>query len=103
MIETNALTHLQGNLPQVNTAATRNHAKARQTAEEFESVYLSTVLSSMFSGISTEAPFGGGHAEETYRGLLIEEYGKSISQAGGIGIADSIYRELISIQEGAQS
>ncbi|WP_350334848.1 rod-binding protein [Coralliovum pocilloporae] len=103
MLETNALTYLQGQLPRANAAASKDHAKAWQTAQEFESVYLSTVLSSMFSGISTEAPFGGGHAEETYRGLLIEEYGKSITGAGGVGIADSIYRELISIQEGAQS
>lgn len=73
--------------------------KIQAAAEEFESVFLSSMLSHMFAGLDTEGPFGGGQAEETYRGLLIEEYGKAITQSGGIGIADTIARELLSLQE----
>jgi Rod binding domain-containing protein len=43
--------------------------------------------------------FSGGQSEETYRGLLIDEYGKEIARAGGIGIADSIARQMILMQE----
>ena len=73
----------------------------KAAAEEFESVFISIMLNSMTSGLQADAPFSGGHAEETWRGLQNEEIAKSISTAGGLGIADAIYRELIAIQEGA--
>lgn len=74
-------------------------AAARKTAEEFESVFLNTMLSEMFSGISTDGPFGGGQAEETYRSLLVEEYAKEMAAAGGIGLADHVLRDIIALQE----
>ncbi len=73
--------------------------KIRETAEEFESVFLSSMLSQMFAGLPTDGPFGGGHAEETFRGMLIEQYGKEIAATGGIGIADEVARELLRLQE----
>lgn len=73
---------------------------ARKTAEEFESSFLSAMLEQMFTGLEAEAPFGGGHAETTYRSLLVGEYAKAISAGGGIGIADQVYRQLLSVQEG---
>ncbi len=75
----------------------------KTASREFESVFIATMLNSMSSGIKAEAPFGGGHAEETWRGMQNEEIAKSISASGGVGIADAIYRELISLQEGASS
>lgn len=72
--------------------------QARAVAEQFESVYLNQMLSSMFEGMGENDPFGG-YAEETYRGLLTETYADTISKSGGIGIADSIMRELIGLQE----
>lgn len=74
-------------------------AGVRAVAEEFEAVFLSTMMQHMFSGLETDGPFGGGQSEETWRSLLIEEYGKSIAAAGGIGIADEIARELLTLQE----
>ncbi|NLH82402.1 MAG: chemotaxis protein [Phyllobacteriaceae bacterium] len=82
--------------------ATREE-KARAQATEFEQVYLSTMLKQMFSGLSTEAPFGGGAAEETWRGILVEQYADTISRAGGVGVADAVYRDLLAVQEGARS
>ncbi len=83
-------------------AATREE-KARAQATEFEQVYLSTMLKQMFAGLSTEAPFGGGQAEETWRGLLVEQYADTMSKAGGVGIADAVYRDLLGVQEAARS
>ena len=80
-------------------AATGDIARAQQQGREFEAVFLSTMLSQMFSGLQSDGPFHGGHAEEQFRSLLVEEMGNSISQAGGIGIADAVARELIAIQE----
>jgi peptidoglycan hydrolase FlgJ len=74
-------------------------AKARSAAEEFEAVFLSQMLSNMFAGIKTDTVFGGGHGEDAYRAMMIQEYGKSMAAGGGVGIADSVMREIIQLQE----
>lgn len=79
--------------------AARGHAAERAAAVEFEAVFLSQMLGQMFAQVRTDGPFGGGHAEGVFRGLLVEEYGKSIARAGGIGLADSVAREIIALQE----
>lgn len=78
---------------------TADHAAAMRTAKEFESVLLSQFTSIMFSGIESDGPFGGGPAEDIYKGLLAEEYGKVLASSGGIGLADAVYREIIKSQE----
>ena len=56
-------------------------APRRKAAKEFESVFISQFLGSMFSGIPTDGPFGGGQGEEMFRSLMIDEYGKAIEAA----------------------
>ena len=80
-------------------AADPKHIAALHTAQEFESLFLAQFAQTLFSGISSEGPFGGGPAEDIYKNLLAEEYGKSLANAGGIGLADSVYREIIKTQE----
>ncbi|AWJ89350.1 flagellar biosynthesis protein FlgJ [Azospirillum baldaniorum] len=75
-------------------------AKIRQSANEFESVFVSQMLGHMFDGIEVDQNFGGGHAEEMFRSMLTNEYGKQVSRSGGFGIADQVYRELLRAQEG---
>lgn len=75
----------------------------KAAAREFEAVFIATMLNSMSNGIDAEEPFGGGHAEETWRGLQNEEIAKTVSASGGVGIAEAVYRELIALQEGASS
>ena len=77
-----------------------DQARIRQTAQEFEETFLAQMLRPMFEGLSTEAPFGGGHAEETWRGFMIDEMGKQISRAGGVGLADQVMAEMIRMQSG---
>ncbi|MBS0384380.1 MAG: rod-binding protein [Proteobacteria bacterium] len=80
-----------------NTQAER----ARQAANEFESVFLNEMLSPMFEGLSTDGLGGGGVGEEMFRPMLIDQYAKAISHAGGIGLADEIVRELTRMQSTA--
>ena len=87
-------------------AAKVAHAQPRdpksidKTAEDFEAVFMSQMLESMFKGIKTDGPFGGGHAEEIMRSFMLQEYGKVMAAGGGIGIADAVKRELLHAQEG---
>lgn len=71
----------------------------RAAAQEFEAVFLAQMLAPMFETLESDSLFGGGPGEEIYRSILVEEYGKEIARAGGIGIADSIERELLKLQE----
>jgi peptidoglycan hydrolase FlgJ len=73
-------------------------AKARQTAEDFEAVFLNTMFQSMFTGIDGEGPFGGSGAIGVWRSFLTDEYAKGVAKKGGIGIADQVYRSLIDRQ-----
>ncbi len=79
-------------------------AKARANAVDFEAMFLSTMFSHMFTSIDGDGPFGGGGAGGVWRSFLSDEYAKSFAKAGGIGLADSVYRSLIAQQEarGAQ-
>lgn len=102
---TNALTQMAppATPRSINGAAPGARTEAaRAAAQEFESVFLNTMLEGMFAGIKTDGPYGGGTAEKTYRSLLITQYAKQISQNGGLGIADQITRDLIALQEGAR-
>ncbi len=76
-----------------------DEAKIDQVAEEFEAVFISQMLEHMFAGIETDETFGGGHAEDVYRSLLVDEYGKLIAKTGGIGVADHVKREMLTLQE----
>ena len=87
-----------------NVNNVKDLASLKKVGHDFEAMFLSQMLSHMFSGIKADGAFGGGHAEETYRTLLIDEYGKSIAKSGGIGIADQIVRSvLLQFQEASSN
>ncbi|MGQ2974014.1 MAG: rod-binding protein, partial [Brevundimonas mediterranea] len=67
----------------------------RETAEAFEASFLSQMLKPMFEGLKTDGMFGGGHAEETWRGFMVEAMAKQTVQAGGIGLADQVVAQMI--------
>lgn len=71
----------------------------RRAAEDFEAFVLTQMFELMFAGVDTDGPFAGGHGERLFRSLLMQEYGKAAAAQGGIGIADSIIRELLATQE----
>ncbi|NWH08242.1 MAG: rod-binding protein [Alphaproteobacteria bacterium] len=72
---------------------------ARAAAKDFEAVFISQMLEQMFSGIKTDGPFGGGSGEGIFRSLMLQEYGRTIADNGGIGIADNVMSELMRMQE----
>lgn len=78
-----------------------DQAKAREIGKKFEAQFVSQMMSHMFTGLDQEKGlFGGGHAEAMFRPMLLDEYGKMVSNRGnGIGIADQVTRMLLSHQE----
>ena len=73
--------------------------KIKTVAKEFEGMFLSQMFGHMFKGLKTNGLMGGGNGEAIFRDLLIREYGKIASKAGGIGLAKSIERQLSTFQE----
>jgi Rod binding domain-containing protein len=69
-----------------------------KVAKDFESVFLSQMLQHMFSQLEVDEWFGGGEAEEIYRSLMVDEYGKLISESGGIGVANYIRQQIVKMQ-----
>jgi Rod binding domain-containing protein len=89
-----ALSAVQPNL----TANAPNAAQAAKAAQEFEAVFLSQMLQPMFDGLKTDGAFGGGFAEEIYRGLLLEHIGRDMAATGGFGLGDAVMAEMVRMQ-----
>jgi flagellar protein FlgJ len=68
-------------------------------AREFEAVFLSEMMSHIFSGISTDPLFGGGTGEDMFKNMLVNEYGKQMTAKGGIGIATQLQKMMIELQQ----
>lgn len=69
------------------------------SAREFEAVFISQMFEQMWSGISTDGPMGGGTGEQIFRSMMIQDIGRQMASQGGIGLADTVKRELLAIQE----
>jgi Rod binding domain-containing protein len=74
-------------------------AKAKDAAQNFEAVFLNTMLNSMYTGIDGEGPFGGNGASGVWRAMLTDQYARSFAKAGGVGIASHVYQSLLAQQE----
>lgn len=84
--------------------AAKTSGNARAASQDFESVFLNSMFSQMFTGIDGDGPFGGSQAVGVWRSFLTQEYSKSFAKNGGVGIADQVYRSLMAQQEvGARS
>jgi flagellar protein FlgJ len=80
-----------------------SEAQIRKAATDFEAMFLSEMMRPMFEGLKPDGLFGGGHAEEIYRSMMLDHYGKAMARAGGIGLADSVYRTMLKMQEAQTS
>lgn len=70
-----------------------------RVSREFEAVFISEMMRPMFDGLEIDPMFGGGKGEEIFRSMMVDEYGKTMANAGGVGLADYIKAELIRLQE----
>ncbi|MGC5778260.1 rod-binding protein [Methylobacterium sp. NFXW15] len=74
-------------------------AKIKKTATDFEKMFLENSLDRMTQSEGTDGPLGeNGTGGGVYRSMLTKEYANSIVQSGGVGIADSVFREMMKMQ-----
>jgi peptidoglycan hydrolase FlgJ len=84
----------------VTQGLTPAEAKTKKTADEFETMFLENMMSQIFPQDAAEGPVGdNGTGSQVYRGMLVNEYAKSVAKSGGIGMSDTIYRQMLQMQE----
>ena len=76
-----------------------NMAKAKEAAQQFEGFFVGQMMEYMMAGVKPDPTFGGGQAEETWRSMLNQEYGKQIAKSGRLGIADKVMKSMLEAQE----
>ena len=74
------------------------NTKALKSGQDFESVFLNQMLSSMTQGLGNDTGFDGGDAETQWRSLLNEYTARSISASGGVGLSNTVMGELLKAQ-----
>ena len=72
--------------------------KAKSAASEFESMFLNSMFEQMNTNVDGEGPFGGSGAQKVWRSFLTNQYAQMYAKAGGIGIANHVYDELLKLQ-----
>ncbi|MFC3069623.1 rod-binding protein [Phenylobacterium soli] len=83
---------------QPTAAEMAKRSQIKQTAQDFESSFLSVMMQQMFAGLSTDGPFGGGPGEEMFRSVLTDAMAKQVTRTGGVGVAASVEREMLKLQ-----
>lgn len=76
--------------------------QVKEAANDFEALFVSEMLSNMSNSVEPDPLFGGGDAEDTWKGMMNQEIGKEVARSGGIGLSDDIMAKMIEMQGGAQ-
>lgn len=75
----------------------------RRVAQEFEAMVLAELLQPVFEQLDTDGLGGGGDGEQMFRPMLVQQYAQRMAETGGIGLADSVMRDLMRLQLGEMS
>lgn len=71
--------------------------KLKDKAKEFESFFIYQVVELMKP--DTDSEFDGGVGEDMFRHNLNEKIAESVTNSGGIGLTDTVYKQLLKQQE----
>lgn len=79
--------------PNPPPASSMQDMALREAAKELEAAFLAEMLKSAGIGEVPEA-FGGGAGEDQFASFMRLEQARQMTQAGGIGLAESLYHAL---------
>lgn len=75
-------------------AKRKEDAKLKTACKDMEAVFLNMMLTQMRATVPKGNLLGESSGEKIIQSLLDTELTKNMSQAGGIGLADMLYRQL---------
>lgn len=74
--------------------------QTRKSAQDFEAMAIGQMLQPMFNTVDTsKGLFGGGKGEAAWKPMMVDEMAKMLAKSGGIGIAESVMKEMLHMQE----
>lgn len=77
--------------------------KLKEASQQLEAVFLKQLLDAMDKTVDREnGILNGGHAEETFRGLLNQHIAVSMATrrgGSGLGFAESIYKQMSEVMD----
>lgn len=80
--------------------STADATSIRQAAQEFEAIVLGQMLKTMRQA-SAQGPVAlTGMSQKLYRDLMDDELAKAVSRSGGVGLADTLVRDLLRLGSG---
>jgi peptidoglycan hydrolase FlgJ len=84
----------------IKNALSPQQEKIAKTAKDFESMFLENMMQQVFPQEVGEGPAGeNGTGGQIYRGMMVNEMAKQVAKSGGVGIAESVYRQMLQMQE----
>ena len=83
---------------QPTAADLARRGQIEKTAKEFETSFLSVMLTEMFKDVGAEAPFNGGQGEAAFKSFMSDAMAKQMVRSGGIGLADTVAQEMLKLQ-----
>ena len=82
------------------TVTPEQQQKTWAEAQKFEAMALNEMLAPIFgTADASKTIFGGGEGEATWRPMLVSEMAKKIASAGGLGLAQPVYQQMLRLQE----
>lgn len=72
----------------------KDKEKLIESCRQLESVFLNQIIEAMRSTVPKSDLFGNSFSDDVFQSMLDQEYSKSISESGSLGLADIIYKQL---------
>ena len=89
----------QGAAPAIDAKDQAKINKIKETAQDFEAFFVTHAFEDMFADLSSDPLFGGGEGEDIFHSFLLQEYGKQVAKAGGVGVSEMVQKQLLQLQE----
>ena len=80
-------------------AAKDPDAALKETAKQFETLFLDMMMKSMRTAAAGNSEFDS-EATRTYTSLLDHEYTRKLAEQGGLGLADLLVKQLSHLKDG---
>ncbi len=84
------------------TQGDAEHTALRKAANDLETAFLTEMLKSAGFGKARDS-FGGGAGEDQFSSILVRAQAEQMTQAGGIGLAESLFQALLEVENGRPS
>ena len=75
--------------------------KLKKACSDFEALFMARMLKQMRQSIPQNGLLGNGPGKEIYQSLMDQELAKKMSQRGGVGLGERLYRQVLQREEKA--